>query len=61
MGREGKEGGEGWEGFDGAWAGSGAGNGSWMQELGEAGLWAVLWRATLSISERERLTGIDYF
>lgn len=53
--------GEGWERFDGAWAGSGAGNGSWMQELGGAGLWAVLWRATLSISERERLTGIDYF
>lgn len=32
-----------------------------MQELGgQLGSWAVLWRATLSISERERLTGIDY-
>lgn len=38
-GREGGQGGRGGggEGFDGAWAGSGAGNGSWMQELGELG------------------------
>lgn len=35
---------------------------SWKRELdagaGGAGRWAVLWRPTLSISERERLSGI---